>query len=144
METRTVIRTRGNPHGHLILRGGRQPNHDPDSVMRSSLALVNRELCAALTNDARFRLNLVATEPRSEPRSEAMARPLGGGRSGPAVFYVYGAADGQFKSAAALRGEFAPLLAGRAPDEVVPSVTVQSTVRLASTPPLLGSVAVEL
>jgi Bacterial archaeo-eukaryotic release factor family 3 len=38
-----------------------------------------------------------APEPRSEPRSEAMARPLGGGKSGPAVFYVYGAADGQFK-----------------------------------------------
>lgn len=32
-----------------------------------------------------------------EPRSDAMARPLAGGRGGRAVFYGYGAADGDFK-----------------------------------------------
>jgi len=32
-----------------------------------------------------------------EPRSDAMARPLAGGRGGRAVFYGYGAADGEFK-----------------------------------------------
>jgi len=35
--------------------------------------------------------------PRSERRSDASARPLSGSRSGPAVFYAYEAADGQFK-----------------------------------------------
>jgi hypothetical protein len=32
-----------------------------------------------------------------EPRSDAMARPLAGGRGGRAVFYGYGAADGELK-----------------------------------------------
>jgi hypothetical protein len=32
-----------------------------------------------------------------EPRSDAMARPLAGGRGGRAVFYGHGAADGEFK-----------------------------------------------
>ncbi len=35
--------------------------------------------------------------PHSERRSDASARPLSGSRSGPAVFYAYEAADGQFK-----------------------------------------------
>ncbi|MBD2294943.1 3-deoxy-7-phosphoheptulonate synthase [Anabaena sphaerica FACHB-251] len=28
----SVFQTRGNPHGHVILRGGHQPNFDPDNV----------------------------------------------------------------------------------------------------------------
>lgn len=33
-----------------------------------------------------------------EPRSDTMARPLGGGRSGPAVFHGHGAADDDYKN----------------------------------------------
>lgn len=33
-----------------------------------------------------------------DPRSDTMARPLGGGRSGPAVFHGHGAADDEFKN----------------------------------------------
>ncbi len=29
-----VVRTRGNPHGHVILRGGRQPNFWPPERRR--------------------------------------------------------------------------------------------------------------
>jgi 3-deoxy-7-phosphoheptulonate synthase len=32
----SVIRTSGNPHGHLILRGGQTPNHNAGSVMRAA------------------------------------------------------------------------------------------------------------
>ncbi len=28
----TIYRTSGNPHGHIILRGGKQPNYDKDSI----------------------------------------------------------------------------------------------------------------
>jgi len=34
-----VFRTRGNPYGHVILRGGRQPNYDRASVARCEAAL---------------------------------------------------------------------------------------------------------
>ncbi|HYA65119.1 MAG TPA: 3-deoxy-7-phosphoheptulonate synthase [Burkholderiaceae bacterium] len=38
----SIVRTRGNPDGHVILRGGRKPNYD-----RASLAAVGRALGAA-------------------------------------------------------------------------------------------------
>lgn len=31
----SVVHTRGNPDGHLVLRGGPRPNHDPASVRRA-------------------------------------------------------------------------------------------------------------
>lgn len=34
-----VFRTRGNPHGHVILRGGPQPNYDAASVTRCEASL---------------------------------------------------------------------------------------------------------
>jgi 3-deoxy-7-phosphoheptulonate synthase len=34
-----VVRTRGNAYGHVILRGGREPNHDAASVARCEAAL---------------------------------------------------------------------------------------------------------
>lgn len=35
-----VVRTSGNPLGHLVLRGGRQPNHDAESV-RNALSILS-------------------------------------------------------------------------------------------------------
>ena len=35
----SVFRTRGNPDGHIVLRGGRQPNYDPASIRRCMDAL---------------------------------------------------------------------------------------------------------
>lgn len=38
----TVMRTKGNPHAHIVLRGGRAPNYD-----RASIAACEAQLCAA-------------------------------------------------------------------------------------------------
>jgi 3-deoxy-7-phosphoheptulonate synthase len=35
----SVVRTRGNPDGHVILRGGRQANYDPDSLAAATSSL---------------------------------------------------------------------------------------------------------
>jgi len=35
----SIVRTRGNPDGHVILRGGRQPNYDRDSLQAAGRAL---------------------------------------------------------------------------------------------------------
>lgn len=39
-----VFRTRGNPHGHMILRGGRRPNYDSVSVAMCERGLVDAGL----------------------------------------------------------------------------------------------------
>jgi 3-deoxy-7-phosphoheptulonate synthase len=46
-----VIRTRGNPHGHLILRGGSRPNYDAASVSGAVERLTARGLPPAVMVD---------------------------------------------------------------------------------------------
>lgn len=46
-----MVRTAGNPDGHIILRGGRQPNWDADSVAAATQALAKRGLHPALMVD---------------------------------------------------------------------------------------------
>jgi 3-deoxy-7-phosphoheptulonate synthase len=47
-----VLHTEGNPHGHVVLRGGNDgPNHDAASVAAAEAALVARDLPANLVVD---------------------------------------------------------------------------------------------
>ena len=46
-----VFRTRGNPHCHVILRGGRQPNYDQDSVQACEAELQKAGLLANIMID---------------------------------------------------------------------------------------------
>jgi len=47
----SVVRTRGNPDGHVILRGGRQPNYDPASLRAAAAALDAAQLPVRLVVD---------------------------------------------------------------------------------------------
>jgi 3-deoxy-7-phosphoheptulonate synthase len=47
----SVVRTRGNPDGHVILRGGPRPNYDADSLRRAAAALRAGALPARLVVD---------------------------------------------------------------------------------------------
>jgi 3-deoxy-7-phosphoheptulonate synthase len=47
----SVVRTRGNPDGHVILRGGRKPNYDGDSLAAAAEALIGARLPARLVVD---------------------------------------------------------------------------------------------
>jgi len=47
----SVVRTRGNPDGHVILRGGRQPNYDPEALRAAVSALGAAQLPARLVVD---------------------------------------------------------------------------------------------
>ena len=46
-----MVRTRGNPDGHVILRGGRVPNYDADSVAAACEALAGAGLAPRLMVD---------------------------------------------------------------------------------------------
>ncbi|MBI2381157.1 MAG: 3-deoxy-7-phosphoheptulonate synthase [Gammaproteobacteria bacterium] len=47
----SVLRTRGNPYGHVILRGGKKPNYDADSVAACEQALAKAGLSPRLVID---------------------------------------------------------------------------------------------
>jgi 3-deoxy-7-phosphoheptulonate synthase len=47
----SVVRTRGNPDGHVILRGGRQPNYDAASLAAAAQALSAAALPVRLVVD---------------------------------------------------------------------------------------------
>jgi 3-deoxy-7-phosphoheptulonate synthase len=48
----SIIRTTGNPHGHLVLRGGRlQANYDPESIAAAAAALQKAGLPPVLMVD---------------------------------------------------------------------------------------------
>src|SRR5881394_1817300 len=48
----SIIRTTGNLHGHVVLRGGRlQPNYDPESIRQAEAALVKAKLPPVLMVD---------------------------------------------------------------------------------------------
>jgi 3-deoxy-7-phosphoheptulonate synthase len=48
----SIVRTTGNPAGHVVLRGGRlQPNYDPESIRQAEAALVKAKLPPVLMVD---------------------------------------------------------------------------------------------
>ncbi len=47
----TVIRTRGNAYGHVVLRGGKQPNYDSVAIALAEKALAAKKLPANLVVD---------------------------------------------------------------------------------------------
>jgi 3-deoxy-7-phosphoheptulonate synthase len=47
----TIVRTRGNAYGHLVLRGGGRPNYDTVSVRLAETALVKAKLPASIVVD---------------------------------------------------------------------------------------------
>ncbi len=47
----SVIRTAGNPHGHLILRGGKTPNYDADAVAQAEDLLQKSGLPSSIVVD---------------------------------------------------------------------------------------------
>ena len=51
--TPAVLRSRGNPHGHLILRGGKRsgPNFGAEAVQQAAVALAEHELPASVIVD---------------------------------------------------------------------------------------------
>ena len=40
----SVVRTGGNPFGHVVLRGGKRPNYDPISIEETRLRLIGKNL----------------------------------------------------------------------------------------------------
>lgn len=49
--TMTIYRTSGNPHGHIILRGGHQPNYDAHSIQMAADQLAEVNLTPRLVVD---------------------------------------------------------------------------------------------
>jgi len=47
----SVVRTGGNPWGHLVLRGGKRPNYDPISIEQARLKLIGKNLPEAVIVD---------------------------------------------------------------------------------------------
>jgi len=46
-----VVRTGGNPYGHIVLRGGSRPNYDPISIEEARLMLITKGLPEAIIVD---------------------------------------------------------------------------------------------
>ena len=46
-----IIQTHGNPMSHLVLRGGKRPNHDPVSIAEARLGLIRHGLPEAVMVD---------------------------------------------------------------------------------------------
>jgi 3-deoxy-7-phosphoheptulonate synthase len=46
-----IVRTTGNPMGHIVLRGGRRPNYDPISIAEARLRLIEHQLPEAIMVD---------------------------------------------------------------------------------------------
>ncbi len=47
----SVVKTAGNPDGHIVLRGGRRPNYDPISIEEARLSLITKNLPDAILVD---------------------------------------------------------------------------------------------
>lgn len=47
----SVVKTAGNPYGHLVLRGGKRPNYDPISIEGARLSLITEGLPDAILVD---------------------------------------------------------------------------------------------
>ncbi len=46
-----IVQTGGNPHGHIVLRGGNRPNYDPISIEEARLMLITKNLPEAIIVD---------------------------------------------------------------------------------------------
>ena len=46
-----IVKTGGNPYGHIVLRGGRRPNYDPISIEEARLMLITKGLPEAVIVD---------------------------------------------------------------------------------------------
>jgi len=46
-----VVKTAGNPWGHIVLRGGKRPNYDPISLEEARLKLIEKDLPEAIIVD---------------------------------------------------------------------------------------------
>lgn len=46
-----VVKTAGNPWGHIVLRGGKRPNYDPISLEEARLKLIEKDLPEAIMVD---------------------------------------------------------------------------------------------
>jgi 3-deoxy-7-phosphoheptulonate synthase len=46
-----IVKTNGNPMGHIVLRGGRHPNYDPDSIEEARVRLTEQGLPDAIMVD---------------------------------------------------------------------------------------------
>jgi 3-deoxy-7-phosphoheptulonate synthase len=46
-----IVRTTGNPMGHIVLRGGKRPNYDPISIAEARLGLIEHKLPEAIMVD---------------------------------------------------------------------------------------------
>ncbi len=46
-----IVRTNGNPMGHIVLRGGKRPNYDPISISEARLGLIEHRLPEAIMVD---------------------------------------------------------------------------------------------
>jgi 3-deoxy-7-phosphoheptulonate synthase len=46
-----IVKTNGNPMGHIVLRGGRHPNYDPDSIEEARIQLTDQGLPDAIMVD---------------------------------------------------------------------------------------------
>jgi 3-deoxy-7-phosphoheptulonate synthase len=46
-----VVKTAGNPWGHIVLRGGQRPNYDPISLEEARLKLIEKDLPEAIMVD---------------------------------------------------------------------------------------------
>jgi 3-deoxy-7-phosphoheptulonate synthase len=46
-----IVRTNGNPTGHIVLRGGKRPNYDPISITEARLGLIEHRLPEAIMVD---------------------------------------------------------------------------------------------
>jgi 3-deoxy-7-phosphoheptulonate synthase len=62
----SVVRTRGNPDGHVILRGGQRPNYDRDSLRAAGAALQSAGLPVRLVVDCSHGNS--ARDPSRQPR----------------------------------------------------------------------------
>jgi 3-deoxy-7-phosphoheptulonate synthase len=46
-----IVKTRGNPYGHVVMRGGTKPNYDADAIGLAEQALAARKLAANIMVD---------------------------------------------------------------------------------------------
>jgi 3-deoxy-7-phosphoheptulonate synthase len=77
----SVVRTRGNPDGHVILRGGQRPNYDRESLLAAGRALAAAQLPVRLVVDCSHGNS--ARDPSRQPLVlEAVAAAMRPGGAG--------------------------------------------------------------
>lgn len=77
----TVIRTGGNPYGHVILRGGRTPNYDAASIRKCEEALEKAGLPARIMVDCSHANSSKQPERQPEVARDLIEQIEGGNQS---------------------------------------------------------------